>query len=245
MNVVNIKDIIIGDKIGQGASGEVRKCTFDGNQYCIKIINKTYPKSVITNIKNMTSQEFSKEYFVPLFVVENSSGDFLHYLMNFDEKLLQATKIKELRDKLIFLKNAREIIHKLHRKFKRIHGDLVLENMLYNKLLNAFLVDFDSSLDFGKEYEDKQTVRLFVQDYLKYYPVDKNMDIYTFNVTTLKMIGNVPRVDILLDDIAEGEFFMFQENKNIKRLTKELLLRDTKKRYSGEYIIDHIMNEFK
>ena len=26
---------------------------------------------------------------------------------------------------------------------------------------------------------------------------------------------------------------------------KELLLRDTRKKYSGEYIIDHIMNEFK
>ena len=37
MNVVNFRDIILGDKIGRGASGEVRKCTFDGNQYCIKI----------------------------------------------------------------------------------------------------------------------------------------------------------------------------------------------------------------
>ena len=42
MNVVNFRDIILGDKIGRGASGEVRKCTFDDNQYCIKILEKTY-----------------------------------------------------------------------------------------------------------------------------------------------------------------------------------------------------------
>lgn len=245
MNVVNIKDIVVGDIIGKGASGIVRKCIFDGNQYCIKIINKTYPKSVVDHIKNMTGQNFSKEYFVPLYVVESSSGDFLHYLMNLDETLKESFKLKELRDKLIFLKNAREIIGKLHKEHKMVHGDLVSENMMYSVLLNASLLDFDSSLEFGKTYEDKQSVRLFVQDYLKYYPVDKNMDIYTFNVSTLKMIGNSPNINMLLKDIDEDEFFMFQENKNIKRLTKELLLRDTRKEYSGEYIIDHIMNEFK
>lgn len=245
MNVVNFRDIILGDKVGRGASGEVRKCTFDGNQYCIKILKKTYPKSVVDHIKKMTTKNFSKEYFAPLYIVESSSGDFLHYLMNLDETLKEASKIRELRDKLIFLKKAREIIDKLHKEHKMVHGDLVSENMLYDELFNASLIDFDSSLEFDKVYEDKQIVRLFVQDYLKYYPMSKNMDIYTFNVTTLKMIGNVPRVDILLDDIAEGEFFMFQENKNVKRLTKELLLKDTRKKYSGEYIIDHIMNEFK
>ncbi len=245
MNVVNFRDIILGDKIGRGASGEVRKCTFDGNQYCIKILEKTYPRSVVSNIRNMTSKDFTKEYFVPLYVVEGTTGNFFGYLMNYDEKLKEASKLKELREKLIFLKRARDVIDKLHIEYKRVHGDLVSENMLYDEIFNSFLIDFDSSLKFGKKYEDKQTVRLFVQDYLKYYPVDKNMDIYTFNVTTLKMIGNIPRVDILLDDIAEGEFFMFQENEDIKKLTKELLLRDTRKKYSGEYIIDHIMNEFK
>ena len=245
MNVVNFRDIILGDKIGRGASGEVRKCTFDGNQYCIKILEKTYPRSVVSNIKNMTSQEFSKEFFVPLYVVEGTTGDFFGYLMNYDENLQEASSLTELKDKLIFFKNAREIVEKLHKEHKMVHGDLVCENMLYDELFNAFLIDFDSSLKFGKKYEDKQTVRIFVQQYLRYYPVDKNMDVYTFNVNTLKMLGNYPRVDILLDDIAEGEFFMFQENKNVKTLTKELLLRDTKKKYSGEYIIDHIMNEFK
>ena len=96
-----------------------------------------------------------------------------------------------------------------------------------------------------QNYENKQSVRLFVQRYLKYYPMSRNMDIYTFNVTTLKMLGNYPEINTLFEDIAKDKFYMFQENKNIKRLTKELLLRDTKKRYSGEYIIDHIMNEFK
>ena len=245
MRVVNSKDLILGDVIGKGASGIVKKCNFEGKIYCIKIINKTYPVSVISNIKNMTCQEFSKEYFVPLYIVESGSKDFLHYLMNLDEKLIVSSKLKTLRDKLVFLNNARKIIDNLHKVHKRVHGDLVSENMLYDEMFNSFLVDFDSSLEFGKEYEDKQTVRLFVQDYLKYYPVNKSMDIYTFNVTTLKMLGNYPVVNGLFKDIAENEFFMFQENKNVKRLTKELLLRDTRKNYSGEYIIDHIMNEFK
>ena len=112
--------------------------------------------------------------------------------------------------------------------------------MLFNELMNAFLLDFDSSLIFGQSYENKLSFRLFVQDYLKYYQPDKNMDIYTFNVTTLKMLSDCPRVKLLLDDIATDEFNMFQDKKEVKKLMKELLLRDTRKEYSGEYIIDYL-----
>ena len=240
MNVVNFKDIILGDSIGKGASGEVRKCTFEGNQYCIKIINTTYPRSVVSNIKRMTNIEFSKEYFTPLYIVEGTTGNVYGYLMNYDENLKEANKIRDFNEKLIFLKNARRIIDKLHKEYKMVHGDLVSENMMYDELLNSFLVDFDSSLKFDKQYENKQTVRLFVQQYLRYYPVDKNMDIYTFNVTTLKMLGSVPIVNLLFQDIATNEFKMFQDKKEVRKLTKELLLRDTRKEYSGEYIIDYL-----
>lgn len=240
MNVVNYKDIIIGEQIGKGASGVVRKCYLDGNLYCIKSIKTTYPKSVVSNIKDMTEIDFSKEYFTPLYIVESSTGDFLGYLMNYDEKLITSNKIHSLDDKLIFLRNAKKIIEKLHGDYKRIHGDLVDENMLFDELMNAFLLDFDSSLIVGQGYENKLSFRLFVQDYLKYYQPDKNMDIYTFNVTTLKMLSDCPRVKLLLDDIATDEFNMFQDKERVKELTKELLLRDIKKEYSGEYIIDYL-----
>ena len=52
MNVVNFRDIILGDKVGRGASGEVRKCTFDDNMlpYIQSLGSHTFYKYTHTHI---------------------------------------------------------------------------------------------------------------------------------------------------------------------------------------------------
>ncbi len=240
MKKLEIKDIIIKENIGYGNFSEVKKCIYKDKLYRIKFITRNYSKNVVSNIIKMTDTKFDKEYFTPLYILENETGYSLIYIMNYDETLKESFKIKDYNDKITFLKNTRKIIHKLHEDYKIIHGDLVCENMLYDENFNSFLIDFDSSIKFGSEFSDKQMIRIFVRDYLKYYPLDKNLDIYAFNITTLKLLGNYNNIGELFDNIESNKFNMFPNNKDVKKFIKELELKDTRKKYSGEYIIDYI-----
>lgn len=249
MRVINLRDIKIGDKIGAGAHSVVRKCTIDDKEYAIKLLNYTYPKTIVNNIYKMTDMSFNENFIAPLYIVENSAGDFLGYITKYNENNISSNKIIDYETKILFLKEAKVLVENLHNEYKLVHGDLVNENMLYNKKnKNSYLIDFDTAISIGESYEKLQLVRLFLQEYLKYYRVDENMDAYLFNTTTLSMLGNYNYMELLFSDISCDDFTMFNkndsniilENKDVKRLTKELLLKDTSKKYSGEYIIDYL-----
>lgn len=250
MRVMNIKEIKIGDMIGIGAHSIVYSCMIGKDKYALKLLNYAYPKSVIDNIYEMTDKYFCDSYIIPICIVENNAGDFLGYIMKYNKSLKPSSEIKEKKDKISFLKNARNIIDVLHNDYKIIHGDLVDENMLYNKRTKkAYLIDFDASLKLGQGYEYTQLVRIFLQNYLKYYKVDNNMDTYLFNLTTLKLLGNYDYVQMLFNDISCDNYTFFdsldgsnvvRDNECVKRLSKELLLKNTRNEYSGEYIIDYI-----
>lgn len=240
MEVINIKELTIGKYIGRGNWNIVNKCTFDNQEFCIKFLNTSYPKEIINNIASLTDIDFEKEYFTPLYVIENNSGHIIGYLMDYN-KNLEKLKFESRENAIVMLKNARSIIDKLHNKYKRFHGDVVVGNMLFDKKnKNAFLIDFDVSFKFGEELNDTKYYRLFINDYLQYYKQDKNLDIYAFNITTLMYLFNYDRSYSLLNDISDNKISSLESNKDVKKLSKELLLNDTKKNYSGEYIIDYI-----
>lgn len=249
MRVINLRNIKIGDKIGLGAHSVVRKCNIDNKEYAIKLLNYTYPKNIVDNIYKMTDMSFNENFIAPLYVVENSAGDFLGYITKYNKNIVSSNKIIDYETKISFLKKAKVLVENLHNEYKLVHGDLVDENMLYNKEnKNSYLIDFDTAISIGESYEKIQLVRLFLQDYLKYYKVDESMDAYLFNTTTLSMLGNYDYLEVLFSNIECEEFTKFNkngsniilENKDVKRLTKELLLNDTSKKYSGEYIIDYL-----
>lgn len=240
MQTINISELNLDKLIGVGNWNVVKKCLFDNSEYCAKFFNNSYPKEIIYNIASLTEIDFEFEYFTPLYIIENNNGKPIGYLMNYIENL---EKINYEKKEILMplLKNARNIIGNLHKTYKRFHGDAVLDNIIFDKNSNkAYLIDFDVSLPFGEKLENCQYFRLYIKDYLKYYKQDKNIDIYAFNISTLMNLYNYDRFYSLFQDINDNKIPELEQNKEVKRLAKELLLKDIKNSYSGEYIIDYL-----
>lgn len=238
MQTININELDIGKIIGCGNWSSVNECDLGTDKKCVKFFRNFYPLEIKNNIINLTDIDFSKEYFTPLYVVENNSGRIIGYVMNYNSEL-EELKYDKYSDSLKMLKNAKNLLNVFHNEYKRFHGDISLDNMLFNKKdKSAYLIDFDISLKEDEELKSLNFFRLFIKDYLKYYKQDRYMDIYSFNLLTLKYLYNYTNYVELLDDIYEGK--IYYENKDIKKLSKELLLMDVKKKYSGEYIVDYM-----
>lgn len=243
MTIINARELIVETNIiGKGNFSEVRKAMFDNKIYCFKFFTKGYPKDIIDNIASLTDISFKEQYLVPLYMVETNSGDIIGYLTHYDETLEKIENIKSREERILLLKDTRKIIEELHKEYKIVHGDLVKENLLFNiQNKKSFLLDFDGSLNIGTTPKSTDSFRMFVKEYLKYYSLNRGLDIYTFNVTTLMILSKMYHsVDVFFDDVLYGDFHIPEENKDIKRLTKELLLKDIHKPFSNEYIIDYL-----
>lgn len=243
MKVISEKDLIVEPIIiGKGNFSEVRKVIFDNKEYCFKFFTRGYSKDIIDNICSLTDTRFKEQYLTPLYMVETSFDGIIGYLTNYNNKLENIKNVTSRNEKILLLKNTKTIIEELHSQYKIIHGDIVKDNLLFDiEKKKSFLLDFDGSLKIGTVPKSTDSFRIFVKDYINYYSHNIGLDIYTFNVTTLLILSNMYQsVDVLFDDIKYGDFHLQEENKEIKRLTKELLLEDTHKPFSNEYIIDYL-----
>ena len=112
-------------------------------------------------------------------------------------------------------------------------------NILFDdELEKAYLIDFDSCLEINQTLGSTISFSKETIEYLKHNKLDYRLDIYNFNLATLMSLSNKNVVEIL-EKINEGTSLLIEENKDIKRLSRELIL-DDRKTYSGEYIVDYL-----
>ena len=243
METINYKELKINQRIGKGHFSETYEAEFNGESYCFKFIYENYSKEVIKNIIKLTEINFKEKFLAPIYLVITESKTIIGYISKFDPTLTHIDKIigKDIR----LLKNARKTIEELHEQHSLIHGDLSKDNILFNpRTCNSYLIDFDTSFKQGTNISDELTnkyFRIFVKEYLNKYKYDFGLDIYTFNLTTLMVLCGYQKYnEKMIEQILENKFEFIEGNEKIKKLTKELLLNDTKKRYSNEYIINYL-----
>jgi len=244
MNVVREKDLKSLKFLGSGGYGFVELVELDGIKYAFKSFKNYFSDSIfIDNLCELTHMCFNERYLIPLYMVENSAGTIIGYLTKYDEHLLDIEDCFTRKQRIKLLKSAKQSIVMLHEKYGYIHGDAHFGNILcHDKLLKSYLIDFDLSVKIGAKPSTFEGYKEILQDYLKYYSFDQKVDIFLFNLSCLHILSEKVYIDdyFLLDDIAENKIIIPEMNNNIKNLSKELLLRNTKKSYSGEYIIDYI-----
>ena len=230
----------INEPFNYGSFGKVYRTNIDGKNYCYKEFKKQFPKDLIRNIASFTDEEYSKEFLTPLYMVHNF-GDttFSGYLTNYYDGLIEIDDVYERAKKILLLKKAKLSIMKFHKCYGRIHGDLNGSNILFDENDLAYLLDFDSSLRINQQVGSTKSFSMLVEDYLKMYPLDYSLDAYSFNLNTLAILGNSDTFSVL-SGIRRGTFSIPEENIMVRKLSRELLLENTKKPYSGQYIIDYI-----
>lgn len=245
MRIVDVNDLKIIRRLNKGTFSKVFVVEFDGINYCYKEFVHTYADDYsLVKLCDLTDKAFDYQFIVPLFMVYSSGRSlFTGYISSYDPNLVSIFNPFSREEKIKLLKSVRDNIEILHNDYNTVHGDLHLKNILCHKhLLETSILDFDFSQICGSAPSSFLNYGLAIQEYIKYFPFDYNADIYYFNLATFNLLAEVDESYKDTMDIIDKEQYYFSEmNKDVKRLTKELLLLNTRKPYSGEYIIDYIV----
>ena len=242
MKILSVNELEVIKFLNTGTYSLVSLVKFDNKIYCYKFFRYPYSdNNIIDRIAKLTDINFPEKFLVPLYMVKDGFG-ISGYLSNYNENLLEINDCFMRDEQIKLLKSARNLSSFLHDELKYIHGDLHYGNLLCNKdNLSTYFLDFDFSMKIGDVPNIIDDYSELVQYYLQYYPFDKNVDIFLFNLSTLHILKNeYAWDDDLLYAIFNDSYEIPEMNNDVKRLSKELLLRDISKPYSGEYIIDYI-----
>lgn len=147
--------------------------------------------------------------------------------------------MSDINKQIRYLKIAKHLVVNLHNEFKYIHGDISASNIIVDDNVKVYLCDFDTAIKFGQEPSDYTWYSDNLLKYFYYYKFDERVDIYKFNLMTIAVLLNKYEHEVF-SLIEQDKLGDLGENKNVKRLAKELLLQDTRKPYSGEFIIDYL-----
>lgn len=238
MKSINKSELKIIRQFNYGSFSHVFEVIFDGKLYCYKQFKREYPNDILQNICEMTEESYSSEFVIPLLIVFDN-GKIVGYLSN----LINAVELDDIYDmkkKKLLLRQAKLTLQKLHKEYERIHGDINHANIIYDEnAMKPYIIDFDSSLKFGQEIKSTFSFPDYLLDYLQYFPFDYFADIYEFNLQTLVLLARKNHKD-LLKDISEGIYPFEEEFGMARKLCKELTLCNTRRKISGEFIIDYL-----
>ena len=240
MNIVSKQDLKYQNLVEHGTFSDIYSVLQSGSEFYYKEFREEYPLDIIKNIAMFTDENYSEEFLTPRYMVRDSETNaFSGYLTNPKKSLYQISEIKNLEEQKILLMQAKSSILKLRYYYGIIHGDLNKKNILIDELNVANILDFDTALRFGQPVGSDSLFPSIIKDYLKYNPFDERIDTYGFNLTTLATILNCDWKEVL-SKIYNDDYSIPGETIMCRKLAKELLLTDSKKKYSGEFIIDYI-----
>ena len=242
MKIIDYNDLKEIKLYNYGKFSWVKLIEFNGEIYCFKQFKLSFDdNTVIKKLCKFTDEEFPYYFLMPLYIVEKNNR-ILGYLTRYDVDLVDIYDPFTLREQYKILKSGKEHLNILHNKYNLIHGDMHFGNLkVHSNSLETYLLDFDFSYRFGEYPKVFSDFGIAVNNYLKYYPYDKNIDIYYYNLSTFLLLSKIDsHYKVILRKIMNEDYYIENENKDVKRLIKELTLSDTRKPYSGEYIIDYL-----
>jgi len=232
-------------EIGEGSFSRVYLAEYFDTMVAYKeflCFDKTI-KKIKPNIEKLTGlNENGLVLPQKLIYAKKEDEVFKGYIMDY---LYQYSKLSDLKDlgydkKVAVLKNARKSLDILHNKYKILHGDITPWNILYSKDKDdTKLIDFDLSIDLTKkEIIDKNDLTLLANNYAKYVGLDKDLDMYLFNLTTYTILNN-KELFSSMSYIFNDDFGVIENNHaiNILKSYKDI---ENSKALKKEYVIDYL-----
>jgi len=220
-----------------GGSVKIFTAFYENHKYCYRVYKESfYDNSFLKRMGSLTEEEFEPEYLKPLYLVDKTHGNLSEYAENTQNLGFICDRNKLLR----YLRISKVLLLNLHREHKYIHGDISSSNILINDdEVKTYICDFDTITRIGQEPLDYSWYSDNLLQYLYYYRFDEKVDIYKFNLMTMAVLLNKYEHEVF-SLIEQNDLGEFESDKNVKKLSKELLLLDPRKPYSGEFIIDYL-----
>ena len=240
MKYVDYKNLkFIEYYFSQGNFSEVHIIEYAKELYCFKELEMLYDDDIMKNIENFTERNLNKYLLTPKYIIKNNNSTLGYLSKYYNNTKNIISKELDFKEKIILLKNTKKLIEQMHNDYKLIHGDINMKNILYDNLYNIYLIDFDSSLYYNQKLKSLESLSWLATNYLNKYKFDYKIDIYKFNLMTIKLLNDLKKDSELILYLENNNQY---NNKNIKKLCKELLLEpeNNKKEYSGDYIIDYL-----
>lgn len=231
-------------EIGTGAYSKVYNCDYFDCLFAFKeFLDSDYIRFINDRILKLSQYYGSKEFVFPYTFIYKKIDDefFSGYVVDYcyGYKKLSEFLDMDINKKICVLKKARDLIDKMHNEYKIIHTDLSTNNILYNEITDdVVIIDFDTYIDLKdkKGYKDGY-YNFYVDDYIKYNKIDKDLDIFIFNLTTYAFINNVPFIHVM-DFINNNKFGFFDDQKvsSIYKKYTDLSCKTLKKEYAIDYL---------
>lgn len=238
--------IIKYKQVGDGAFSNVYKCDYFDALYAYKeYMNPDYVKFISEKIKRISQYYYEETSLVfPYTFIYRHLNDkyFCGYVMDYlnDYKKMIFLENLDYDNKILLLKKCRALLDKLHNKYNFIHTDICPWNFLYNESKNDIkLIDFDSCIDLNnKEKYLCDFYSIFAQDYGNTVGVDKDLDIFLFNLMTYSILTDSD-YNISLENICNNKLNYF-ENENIRKIFESYKDLNCNKSLKKEYVIDYL-----
>lgn len=236
--------IIKYDILGCGAYSTVYDCEYLETPFAYKEFIRDNVALFFKDKLERVTDYSSKDCVVPFKFIYKLPTDevFQGYVM---EPLYQYEGLDKLfalsnEDKLDILKKSRIILENFH-KHNCVHADVCPWNFQYNDRKKGIkLIDFDNNIDLSKkDVGDLRYYNDITQEYIKNVGVDKNLDIFLYNISAFAFLNNVDYFKVL-KCINDGYYGYFNDNSKIKAILDSYKNLECEKTLKKEYVIDYI-----
>lgn len=236
MEVIDYKDLYFIDIYGEwkcGSFGSIRRCELDGKKYvCKTFFDDKYLDEKRKKI-DLLSEINDPGLYIPKFWVKHDDN-IKRYLCEFMAGLeIHYLKQECLRKAIKLLKDSKNLILLMHGE-GIIHSDLSLSNIMYQNGISGIL-DFDNS-SYKGNLSNIDHVNKFSLEYIKKYGINKELDIFSFNLLTFNIINRIKETDPR-EEIYLKKYGFFDNNDGIK-ICDSLFLDDNVP--NKDFLIDTI-----
>lgn len=233
-------------KIGEGSFSFIYKVDYLDAFFAYKeFLDPKYVKFIGNRLHKLskffyeeTSLVFPYEFIYKYPNDEYFCGYVIDYLENYDK--VSDIQYKDENSKIMILKKCRELVDKFHNKYNSIHTDIAPWNFLYNEDSDKVkLIDFDSYINLNnKEKYLSDYYSIFAQDYGNCVGIDKDLDIFLFNLMTYSLLTDSD-YNRSLENINANKLDYFK-SENVNKIFNSYKNLDCKKCLKKEYVIDYL-----
>lgn len=234
------------ERIGFGSVSDVYQCDYFDSLFAYKEFKDLdYVAFINERMQKLKNHYFDETdcIFPYKFIYKNPKDDlFVGYVMDYIYDYKRFSDLDNLNydEKIYILKKFRKLVDDFHNKYNFIHTDICPWNVFYNEKVDDLkLFDFDTYIDLNNK---DNSLCKYYSDYARFYAksvgIDKDLDIFLFNLTTYSLLSGV-EYNKSLEAISVGKLESIDNNivRNIFEGYKNLECNKTIKK---EYVIDYL-----
>lgn len=230
-------------EIGKGAFAHVYECDYYDACFAFKeFIERSNVEKCYDSLTKLQEYNNDSRFVFPYKFIYTHPSDkyFVGYVMELLYKYEDLTKLNNLdyNKKIEILKKARVLVDVFNNKYNFIHCDLSPKNFMYNiERDDIKLIDFDISKDLKDSNISLKNSNILAMLYSKKNGVDKDVDMFMFNLTTYAILNNVCFYDVI-SHIMDNNFGCIENSQAIDILSRydDIEFNTLKK----EYVIDYL-----